>query len=72
MLLPGARGARSLKRLYAERGISPMVRDELPILCAGDVIVAAAGIGAADGFFDTEKEKQVVWTIRRTEGAKKI
>ncbi|MDO5549050.1 MAG: tRNA lysidine(34) synthetase TilS [Eubacteriales bacterium] len=68
MLLPGARGARSLKRLYAERGIPPLVRDGLPVLCAGDTIAAAAGIGAADGFFEKEKEKQIVWTIRRTEG----
>ena len=46
MLLPGTRGARSLKRLYAERGIAPDERDSLPVLCSGDSIVAAAGIGA--------------------------
>lgn len=46
MTLPGARGARSLKRLYAERGIPPEVRDTLPVLCCGAEIVAAAGIGA--------------------------
>ncbi len=45
MTLPGARGARTLKRLYRERGIAPPVRDTLPVLCADDVIVAAAGIG---------------------------
>lgn len=72
MILPGARGARSLKRLYAERGIPPLVRDGLPVLCVGDTIAAAAGIGAADGFLQKEKEKTVVWTIRETEGEKKI
>ena len=45
MQLPGTRGARSLKRLYAERGIAPDERDSLPVLCSGDSIVAAAGIG---------------------------
>ena len=45
MQLPGTRGTRSLKRLYAERGIAPDERDSLPVLCSGDSIVAAAGIG---------------------------
>lgn len=45
MQLPRTRGARSLKRLYAERGIAPDERDSLPVLCSGDSIVAAAGIG---------------------------
>ena len=50
MTLPGARGARSLKRLYAERGITPDVRDTLPILCCQGKIVAAAGIGTEQAF----------------------
>lgn len=51
MTLPGARGARSLKRLYAERGFPPEVRDGLPVLCCGDSIVAAAGIGTDSRFY---------------------
>lgn len=53
MTLPGARGARSLKRLYAERGIAPEIRDGLPVLCCGDDIVAAAGIGVDTRFYGT-------------------
>lgn len=53
MTLPGARGARSLKRLYAERGILPEERDELPVLCCGEDIVAAAGIGVDSRYCGT-------------------
>ena len=51
--LPGARGARSLKRLYAERGIAPDRRDGLPVLCSGETVVAAAGIGVDSRFCGT-------------------
>lgn len=47
MQLPGARGERTLKRLYQDRAISPDVRDTLPVLCGGGRILAAAGIGAS-------------------------
>lgn len=67
MALPQARGARSLKRLYAERGIAPSVRDGLPVLCADGEIAAAAGIGAAAGM-EEETQKQLVWTIRVGKG----
>ena len=53
MTLPGARGARSLKRLYAERGIPPEQRDALPVLCCGEDIVAAAGIGVDSRYCGT-------------------
>ncbi len=53
MELPGARGARSLKRLYAERGIAPGQRDRLPVLCSAGEIVAAAGIGTDIRFCGT-------------------
>lgn len=53
MTLPGARGARSLKRLYAERGIAPEQRDALPVLCCGGEIVAAAGIGVDSRYCGT-------------------
>ena len=45
MRLPGGRGARSLKRLCAERGISPWQRDTLPVLRIGGVPAAVPGIG---------------------------
>ena len=71
MILPEARGARSLKRLYAERGIAPSERDGLPVLCADGEIAAAAGIGAAAGM-ETETKKPVVWTIRVGKGEKSL
>ena len=51
MTLPESRGARSLKRLYAERGIAPETRDQLPVLCCGDTVIAAAGVGTDSRFF---------------------
>lgn len=33
LTLPGSRGSRSLKRLFAERGIAPPERDTWPVLC---------------------------------------
>lgn len=53
MTLPNARGSRSLKRLYAERGIAADVRDSLPVLCCGEEIAAAAGIGTDNKFYGT-------------------
>lgn len=47
MQLPGARGERTLKRLYQDRAIPTDVRDGLPVLCAGEQILAAAGIGVS-------------------------
>ena len=45
MTLPGSRGKRSLKRLCAERGISPQERDGLPVLRAGERPAAVPGLG---------------------------
>ena len=53
MTLPGMRGARSLKRLYAEHGILPQVRDTLPVLCCDDTVIAAAGLGTDAAFCGT-------------------
>lgn len=46
MTLPGSRGARSLKRLCADAGISPEERDTMPVLRCGEQVVAAPGIGS--------------------------
>lgn len=43
--LPGARGARSLKRLYAERGVAPEERDRIPVLCDRYGVIAAYALG---------------------------
>ena len=45
MTLAGSRGKRSVKRLCAERGISPRRRDTMPVLRVGDTVLAAAELG---------------------------
>jgi len=50
MELPGSRGARSLKRLCAERGISPAERDALPVLRVNGLCAAVPGVGIHRAF----------------------
>ena len=45
MTLPGGRGARTLKRLCADAGISPVRRDALPVLRSGARPAAVPGVG---------------------------
>ncbi len=45
MELPGSRGARTLKRLFADAGIPPDTRDRLPVLRMGARPVAAPYLG---------------------------
>ncbi len=60
MVLPGARGPRTLKRLYQERRIPPDERDGLPVLCGAGEILAAAGIGVSQSVAPTE-EAETLW-----------
>ncbi|WP_308588681.1 tRNA lysidine(34) synthetase TilS [uncultured Oscillibacter sp.] len=50
MSLPGGRGSRSLKRLCADRGIPPHLRDGLPVLRAAETAAAVPGLGVDGGF----------------------
>lgn len=43
--LPGSRGARSVKRLCVDRGISPQKRDLLPVFRAGETPVGVPFLG---------------------------
>lgn len=45
LLLSGSRGSRTVKRLAAERGISPAERDQLPVLRLEAQPVAVPGLG---------------------------
>jgi tRNA(Ile)-lysidine synthase len=45
LCLPGSRGARSLKRLCADAGMTSAQRDALPVLRAGERPAAVPGIG---------------------------
>lgn len=68
MRLPGSRGERSLKRLCAERGITPAERDAMPVLRVDGKLAAVPGIGvdlefmpredAAGGFIMFEKTEE--------------
>ena len=46
MTLPGSRGSRSLKRLFADAGIPPEERDRTPVLRIGGRAAAVPGLGA--------------------------
>ena len=50
MTLPGSRGSRSVKRLAAERGISPVERDRLPVLRINGCPAVIPGIGIDEEF----------------------
>lgn len=48
--LQGAGHSRSLKKLLQERGVFPWMRDRVPLLYAGDELVAVADMWIADGY----------------------
>ena len=60
MTLAGSRGSRSVKRLCAERGISPAERDSLPLLRVGQWPAAMARVGV-NLDLAPEKEKKTVY-----------
>lgn len=66
MTLPVSRGARSLKRLFAERGISPAVRDGTPVIRVGDAVAAVYGIGVDAMFLPSDGEEVYKITFRET------
>lgn len=54
MELADARGARSLKRLFAENGVAPAQRERTPNIYLGDTLAAVYGIGVAKAFLPQE------------------
>ena len=70
--LPGSRGARGLKRLFAEAGIAPESRRQIPVFCVDGRPAAVYGIGT-DRSFMPESGTAGVWITvekRRQGGAK--
>ena len=57
--LPGSRGARSFKRLCADRGLSPAERDLLPVLRVGDAPAADPLFGVHADFAPSSEEQTV-------------
>ena len=62
MTLSGSRGSRTVKRLAAERGISPAERDRLPVLRINGCPAVIPGIGI-DEEFTPAPQKSVVMVI---------
>ena len=68
MTLPGSRGARSLKRLFADAGLSPWQRDAAPVLRTGETVVAAPGVGVDLKFLPQDQDAAIYITFHhRTE-----
>ena len=67
MTIPGSRGSRSVKRLSADRGISPAERDRLPVLRLDGCPVVIPGIGVNERFTPGEERKTILVTFLETE-----
>ncbi|MDD3346549.1 tRNA lysidine(34) synthetase TilS [Oscillibacter sp.] len=70
MTLPGSRGARTLKRLCLDHGISSPVRDAMPVVRVGADAAAAPFLGTDEKFAARAKEEAVLVTfilIKETE-----
>lgn len=61
MKLLGSRGKRTMKRLWADAGVPPSVRDGLPVLRMGERIVAAPYLGVDLDFAAGEADAQVTF-----------
>jgi len=59
----GHQNSRSLKNLFQERGVVPWMRDRVPLLYAGDELVAVGDLLLADGYLAGEGESGLlpVW-----------
>ena len=65
LTLPDGRGARSLKRLMAERGVRPENRRKIPVLCVDGVAAAAWGIGVDRSFLPEPSGEGIYYIIMR-------
>lgn len=65
LTLPDGRGARSLKRLMAERGVRPEDRRKIPVLCVDGVAAAAWGIGVDRSFLPEPSGEGIYYIIMR-------
>ncbi len=63
MTLPGSRGSRTLKRLWADAGVPPGVRDGLPVLRLEGRVAAAPYLGVDLDFSTGKTDAQVTFYI---------
>ena len=59
LTLPDSRGTRSLKRLFADRGICPPEREAIPVILVAGRVSAVYGVGQDKAFLE-EKGIQIV------------
>ena len=55
---------RKLRRLYAEAGIDPKYRDQIPLLCNGEGVVWAPLIGCKDGWTPAFAQQTPSWLLQ--------
>lgn len=58
LTLPGNRGTRSLKRLFADAGIPPERRETVPVICINGRLAAAWGVGKNQTFSGESNQKE--------------
>lgn len=59
LTLPGSRGSRSLKRLFADAGIDPTRRDRTPVICVDGRAAAVFGLGVDQAFAIGKNQKKI-------------
>ena len=65
LTLPGSRGPRSLKRLFADRGICPPERETIPVILVAGRVSAVFSVGQDAAFLE---EKKLKITIKKVLG----
>ena len=68
LTLPGSRGSRSLKRLFAERGIAPPERDTWPVLCLAGRPAAVWRVGIDQKALPERSGDTIYITITKNNG----
>lgn len=64
LTLPDSRGARSVKRLFLERGVTPEKRDGIPVFCVDGVIAAVWDVGVDKSFLPEESGENIYIIMR--------
>ncbi len=59
------RPRRSLRKLFQDAGVPPWERDRLPLLCSGERVAWAAGLGVDAAFACAPGEAGIVVTVQR-------
>ena len=63
LALAESRGARSVKRLLAERGVTPEKRETIPVLCVDGAAAAVWGVGTDRSFLPEVSGENIYYII---------